>query len=69
MPGKMTNREFYHGTPERDAKTKVRGYVGMNNVRLVTIEYDSDTLPAPPLSYLIDNICRCEQLPYFHSKG
>ena len=30
MPGKMTNREFYHGTPERDAKTKVRGYVGMN---------------------------------------
>ena len=89
MPGKMTNREFYHGTPERDAKTKVRGYVGMNNVRLVTIELlrsvarpslrargglltarrGSDTLPAPPLSYLIDNICRCEQLPYFHSKG
>ena len=42
MPGKMTNREFYHGTPERDAKTKVRGYVGMNNVRLVTIEYDGE---------------------------
>ena len=32
----------YHGTPERDAKTKVRGYVGMNNVRLVTIEYDGE---------------------------
>ena len=29
-------------TPERDAKTKVRGYVGMNNVRLVTIEYDGE---------------------------
>lgn len=42
MPGKMTNREFYHGAPERDAKTKVRGYVGMNNVRLVTIEYDGE---------------------------
>lgn len=42
MPEKMTNREFYHGTPERDAKTKVRGYVGMNNVRLVTIEYDGE---------------------------
>ena len=42
MPGKMTKREFYHGTPERDAKTKVRGYVGMNNVRLVTIEYDGE---------------------------
>ena len=27
---------------ERDAKTKVRGYVGMNNVRLVTIEYDGE---------------------------
>ena len=31
MPGKMTNREFYHGTPERDAKTicsELTRYVG-----------------------------------------
>lgn len=71
MPGKMTNREFYHGTPERDAKTKVRGYVGMNNVRLVTIEYDGeyvDTVKERYYGVWLDLPCEREEAYWPHDE-